>query len=112
MAAAIDAMEQAARRRASTQELAQADLAVLGAIVDATGSAVLRLCMNPVTQVLSAMPQLCAAMYHQPLDNVAGYRALLSWCEQPNAEGVQTIIDLLAQRDLTTLSMLPTGESR
>src|SRR5262245_20114320 len=48
---------------AAPERLAAADLAVIGAIVDASGSPVLRLCLNPIISVLASFPALRAAIY-------------------------------------------------
>ena len=90
------------------QALAEADLAVVAAIVDATHSAVVRLCMNPISQVVSAMPELCDAMYREPATNIAGYRALIDWCAAPDAATLDSMVGLLVLRDRATLSLLRT----
>src|SRR5512143_3271335 len=98
--AAIDAM--ATVDTNDTYALAVADLAVLAAVLDATGSPVLRLCLNPVTQVVSSNAALRAAIYREPASNVAGWRLLAAWMTKPRREDLSRMLDLLAARDAAT----------
>jgi GntR family transcriptional repressor for pyruvate dehydrogenase complex len=115
VAAAIDGLAAAAARGAGPEELAQADLEVVAAVLAATGSPVLGLCMNPIQQVLLHMPALCCAIYAEPEGNVAGWRALLAWLagrrgDTPHPERdaalVPTVVAELERRDALTVSRL------
>ncbi len=97
---AIDAMEQVST--ASVREVADADFAVLSAVVAATGSAAFRLVLNPISHVLLTLPGLQAAMYRAPQDNVAAWRALAAWLESPDSDGLTLIIAALQERDEAT----------
>lgn len=85
-----------------------ADLDVLAAMLEATSSSVLQLCMNPVLAVVTAMPRLRQAMYREPKTNALAYQLLLAWIEQPDLHGLDLIIDELARRDAATLNYLET----
>jgi DNA-binding FadR family transcriptional regulator len=74
----VDVLEDHAREGADPVTLAAADLAVLGALLDATRSPVLRLFFNPAASVLVSIPGLAAAMYASPNDNVASWRILVA----------------------------------
>ncbi len=100
--AAIDAFGQVAAESDDTLELARADLDVLAAILEATGSQVLQLIFNPVMTVVVELPELRAAMYAVPEENVRGYAALLEWAASPN-RAVEPMVAVLAARDAKTL---------
>jgi len=88
------------------EAMAAADLAVLRALLDATDSAVLRLCLNPILRVLQGAPDLRAAIYRNPAENLAGWRALAVWLQHPDEGSVAVLQSLLAARDRETLAAL------
>jgi GntR family transcriptional regulator, transcriptional repressor for pyruvate dehydrogenase complex len=105
--AAIAAFEEVAHARAvSPADLARADLDVAAALVAATGSTVLALCMNPVASLLARLPQLQQAMYRDPASNALAYRAVVAWARTGAAEGLELIVAELAARDEATLAAL------
>jgi DNA-binding FadR family transcriptional regulator len=106
IARAIDALERLGSPPAPLEDLARADLDVLAAVVDATGSTAFRLLVNPVGGVVLSMPLLQAAMFRAPLENVAGWRLLQAWLESPTPEGVEQIVDVLSARDTQTVAQL------
>ncbi len=106
VAAAVDALEAKAQARAGARALAEADLSVLAAVVAATGSAALRLMVNPVASVLRGTPRLMEAMFRHPEENVASWRGLLAWMASPSAETVELALGALAAHDEATLSAL------
>lgn len=101
VSAAIDRFETVAAE-GDDLAIARADLDVLAALLEATGSRVLQLCFNPVTTVVFELPELRAAMYATPQDNVAGYRALLEWASSKRPE-VDVMLAVLEARDARTL---------
>ncbi|MCA9518895.1 MAG: GntR family transcriptional regulator [Myxococcales bacterium] len=106
---AIDRLAALAATRADDRALADADLAVVGALLDATGSTVLKLCLNPVQRVIRALAPLRAAIYAAPETNVAAYRALLALLASgAPAAAVDRVAALLAERDAATLRKLAT----
>jgi GntR family transcriptional repressor for pyruvate dehydrogenase complex len=86
--------------------LAAADLALVRALVAATGSEVLAVAVNPIAAVLAGSPDLCAAIYASPADNLAGWRALGAWLTRPRASGVPLLLAALAARDRATVRRL------
>lgn len=82
--------------------VAEADAAVLAAVLDATGSPVLALCLNPVREVLGRCTPLRRAMFREPRGNLAGWQALVAWMEAPTAPPT-LILGLLEERDAATL---------
>lgn len=86
--------------------LAEADLAVLRALVAATGSAVFHLALNPVAQALGSMSELREAIYREPEANLTGWRALGAWLRAPEAASIPAFLALLAERDAETLAHL------
>jgi DNA-binding FadR family transcriptional regulator len=111
--AAVDDFDaEAARETAGPDDHAAADLAVLAALLDACGSAVLPLCLHPVARALGALPELRAAVYRVPSDNVAGWRAVVAWLELPAAQrpAAAPVLALLAARDEETLALLRAPE--
>lgn len=105
VAAGIDALEELAKEGAPPTEIARADLDVLARILDATDSAVLRLFFNPAAQVLARIPELAAALYAKPLENVAAWRALLAGITSGAIDADQ-VLEAVAQRDVETVARL------
>ena len=103
---AIDRFAQAVADGAEPSELAEADVDVIAALLDATDSAVLGLCLNPITAVLRSLPSLRDAIYTSAEDNLAGWRMLLRWLDAPSHETVALIIEGLEQRDEATMARL------
>lgn len=103
---AIDAMEEAIERGAGVAEIGEADMHVLGAVLDATRSDVLRLFLNPVATILREVPELGAALYVSPRENVAAFRALLAWLEHPDPSLIEPIISSMRARDEDALARL------
>lgn len=110
MAAAVDRLDEAASSGASTAELARADLEVTGALVEATSSAVLRLCLNPVAEVLAGLPELRDAMYAEPAANVTAWRALIAALDAPPADLVGVMMGAIEERDARTIERLAREE--
>ncbi len=100
---AIDAMDSAVKSGAEPKTIADADLLVLAAVLDLTGSAVMRMCFNPVAGVVHDLPELSDAMYADAGPNVDGWRALVAWLQLPTPRVVAPIAALLAARDDITL---------
>jgi GntR family transcriptional repressor for pyruvate dehydrogenase complex len=87
-------------------EFVEADFAIVAAMVDGTGSAIMRMCLNPVVVAVSQIKELAGAMYVDPEDNLAGHRLLLSWLRSPSLAPLQTIIDELEKRDQKTIARM------
>lgn len=106
VAAAVDGFAAEAQAGAPPEVLAAADLAVIAALLDATGSPVLRLCLNPIANVLAGTPALRATIYDEPRTNIAGYRLLVAWLARPRRAAVADLVGVLAQRDEATVARL------
>jgi len=104
--AAVDAFAEAVDGGASSAALAVVDLDVIAALVDAASSPVFALCLNPLSQVLHALPILRDAVYRDPASNVAGYRVLTEWLGGGALGDPGLIIEVLGARDQDTLSRL------
>ena len=104
--AAVERFEQAANDRADTERLAELDLEIVSNLIEATKSPVLSLCMNPIVAALSAFPSLRGAIYTNPSENVAGWKALCEWLLQPHEGTVEPIVKALWERDQQTLKRL------
>ena len=107
---AVAAMAEVAGRNADLEELAATDLDVVAALLDATSSQVLRLCINPVIAVVANSPLLRAALYAEPMTNVAGWRGLAAWLRKPTRADI--LLELLASHDAATLKRLTRRGSR
>jgi DNA-binding FadR family transcriptional regulator len=105
---ALDRFAEQVAKRSSIDVLAAADLECAAALVAATRSPVLQLCFNPVASVLALLPWLQRAMYRTPHENVLAYRGLLAWARSSPraAPGIDAIVDILAERDVATMSFL------
>lgn len=86
--------------------IAEADLDVTAAILDATGSPVLGLILNPITLVVHQLEPLRRAIYRAPLGNVAAYQLVLGWLSHPSLDAVDAILEELARRDEATVRYL------
>jgi len=94
--------------RAPPAELVRADVAVLAALLDATGSPVLRLFLNPAASALAHVPELGRAMMADPALNVAAWRALLGALAS-GAVAIEPTLAGLAALDDATLARLGRG---
>lgn len=110
--AAVDDMAALVAAGADLDSLAGADLHVLDALLTATGSTVLALCMNPMVAVLTDFEVLQRAMYSEPETNVAAYRMMLAGLTigQPGLR--DQMLAVLAQRDADTMTRLAEAETR
>ena len=104
IAAAIDGFE--ACLEASPESLAKQDLEILRALLEATGSLVFGLFVNPVSRALLGMTKLQTAIYANPQENLEGWRSLLVWLSNPSADSLDLILDYLVQGDARAVSML------
>jgi DNA-binding FadR family transcriptional regulator len=107
LAAASKAVDELARRaenEESIERIAEADLEVTACLLAATKSPVLALCLNPVASVLRDLPALREAMYRAPHENVAGWRALLAWCESREPGLIPLAVAELERRDAATIA--------
>jgi DNA-binding FadR family transcriptional regulator len=103
---AVDELERRARAGAKPAALAEADVAVVAALLDATGSPVLRLFLNPVTRALAELPSLTAAIYADPTTNVAAWRVLAAWLMDRPEAAIPRLVDTLAAHDEASLRRL------
>lgn len=98
---------------ASVDELADADMEIMAAILRATGSRVLGLIINPVSLVVRDLGPLRGAIYREPQGNALAYRLLLAWLETPDAAAIPRVVALLEERDAETVALVtgapPTG---
>jgi GntR family transcriptional repressor for pyruvate dehydrogenase complex len=91
--------------QAPAERLADADADLLAALVSATGSPVLQLCLQPIRQILAKNQALRAAMYARPEANAAAWSLFLrALASGELAAG--PLLALLAQRDAETLARL------
>jgi len=105
LALAVDRFA-AAVETGAEDAILEADLGVVGALLDATGSMILRVCLNPIVAVLRESAPLRAAMYAEPATNLAGWRALAAWVEHPRPASIGPLVAVLAERDQITLDRL------
>lgn len=102
--AAVDDMERVATSGGDAEAAAAADLEIVAALLDATASPVLRVCLNPVVAVVTSSPRLRAVLYAEPADNVAGWRVVAAWLKKPVR--AEALLELLAARDTRSLARL------
>jgi DNA-binding FadR family transcriptional regulator len=100
---AIDRFAEEAQAGAGPDRLAVSDLAILRALLDATGSAILRACLNPVVAVVNGCAPLRAALYAEPTSNADGWRALAVWLDRPDAAAIPLLLTALAAHDRATI---------
>ncbi|HTR49958.1 MAG TPA: hypothetical protein VMJ10_04565, partial [Kofleriaceae bacterium] len=80
--------------------------------LDATGSMILRVCLNPIVAVLRGSPPLRAALYGEPATNLLGWRALAAWAARPAASSIAMLLAVLADHDRASLERLRRGRPR
>ncbi len=85
---------------------AEADLDVVQTLVAATKSPVLRLCFNPLSQVLRQLPQLQRAMFREPLLNITAYKLVLGWLDEGLVDLVDAVSFQLEGADKRTLAAM------
>lgn len=103
--AAVDRFCRLADEDASVDAIADADLAITAAVLDATGSLVLGLILNPVGLVVREVAPLRAAIYREPKTNAAAYQMLLSWLNAPTADAIPLVMAQLERRDAATIAL-------
>ncbi|HEX6837986.1 MAG TPA: GntR family transcriptional regulator [Polyangia bacterium] len=106
VSAAIDALEAVAADGAGAAAIAEADVAVVGALLEATKSPVLQLCLNPILAILQGLPALREAMYATPAANVVGWRMLVEWARTGEPAAIPLVLAELERRDEATLARL------
>lgn len=104
--AAIDTFDALAQSDADPEQCAHADVAVISALLDASHSAVLRLCLNPVVTMVGRLPKLRTAIYMQPRANVAGWRGLVATLRRGDSGAIDEMLGALAQFDRLSLRQL------
>ena len=85
------------------ERLPQADLKIVSALLAATGSLALQVSINPIAALISAQPTFNQGRYRSPQANLAGWRALLAWAQDPDPAAIPAILALLEERDRDTL---------
>ncbi len=78
----------------------------LRALLDAGGSMILRVCLNPIIAVLRDSAPLRRAIYAKPETNLIGWRALGVWIDKPDATTIPVLLGVLAERDRATVKSL------
>ena len=106
VAAAVDAFAEVVANRADLLAIGEADLEVIHALFEATGSGVLRLCANPVFRAVNTMPKLRELIYAEPEANVLAYRFMVAWLDDPKAEQIEGILTQLGALDDAAVTRL------
>ena len=88
------------------EEIARADLAVVGAVLAATGSATLQLCTSPIASLVAGAPRLREAIYADARDSLVGWQALSAWLASPDPRAIDSVLEVMAARDRQTLARL------
>jgi GntR family transcriptional repressor for pyruvate dehydrogenase complex len=103
--AAVDRFE-AAATSGERDAIVEADVGVVRALLDATGSVILHVCLNPIIAILRDSPPLRAAIYAEPAQNLAGWRALAGWLDRPDPAAIPMLLAVLSERDRSTVQHL------
>lgn len=108
---AVTRFADAAVAGAPVDELADRDMDVLHALVTATGSPVLGLCLNPILAVVREMPALRQTIYGEPATNAAGYQLLVRWLERREPAQIEALVAELERRDARNVELLSGSRS-
>lgn len=92
--------------------VAQADLAIVRALLGAAESLVLQVCLNPIVMVVQGDAALRRALYRAPAGNLAAWQAVTTWLVAPKAAAIPLLLALLAQHDSDTLRWLNAAPRR
>ena len=107
--AAIARFADAVARRACRADLAEADLGVVRALIAATDSPVLQLCLNPVSLVMTGIEAFQAQVYADPPANVRAWNIVLAWLEAGDRDTLPNLLALMDARDHDTLARMGAG---
>ncbi len=110
VAAAVETLAMAIAQGADLGRIAEADLAVFAAVLDAVDSPVLALCLNPLNDVVRRSAPLRAAMYAHPQRHVQGWLELCDWLAAPDGAAIGWLLAAIDERDAATLAALNAGE--
>ncbi|RZO57187.1 MAG: FadR family transcriptional regulator [Sandaracinaceae bacterium] len=102
--AAVDRFAELMGSSPTEEEVVDADLAVIGEFLEASGSAVLGLCLNPISFVVQSLAPLRTALYVDPDTNVAAYRLLVLWMRSPSRDAIARVAEQLERRDAETVA--------
>jgi DNA-binding FadR family transcriptional regulator len=108
---AIAAFGRAVEAAEDTQSLAERDMDIVLGLLNATGSSVLGLCLNPISQTLWQSRALRQAIYADPRANLDGWRALVPWLIDPTLMPVAGIMEAFKARDTQSLQRLAALEA-
>lgn len=103
---AVDAMNALVTSGQTGAAIAEADLEVSRTLVEATGSVVFQLCLNPITDLVKSLPGLADAIYAEPHQNVLSYRLLLGWLPLNRPEMIAPIMQALEAHDRAAIDAL------
>ena len=103
---AVDDFGRLAENLVPVRMFVEADFAIVAAMIEGTGSAIMRLCINPVVTAIAQIHELAPAMYIDPKDNLGAHRLLLTWLREPSLAPVTTIINALETRDRATIKRM------
>ncbi|MDF1661465.1 MAG: GntR family transcriptional regulator [Planctomycetota bacterium] len=92
--------------RNASLEFAEADIQIFAALLEATGSLVLRLCLNPIVTTLRNLPALREVIYSDPARNLEGWTAFLQWLRDPQKDMIPFFTQFLAHNDEQSLERL------
>jgi DNA-binding FadR family transcriptional regulator len=106
VAAAVDVLAALGAGAVDSAAFAEADLAVVAALLDATESPVLALCLNPVNDVVRRDPDLHGAMYADPRPHVQGWLEVCDWLAAPDPGGIAGLLAAVDARDAATVDRL------
>jgi DNA-binding FadR family transcriptional regulator len=101
---AARAFAEAVAGGASSAELARRDREVLAAFVEASGSPVIGLLLNPVAATLADFADLTAALYLDPEAHVRVHEAVVAWAEAPERALVAPMLDAMAAHDAAVVA--------
>jgi len=104
--AAVGHFAKLAAEGATLDQLAEGDLGVTAAVLEATGSPVLGLILNPVSFVVRELEPLRQAIYREPAGIALGHQMLLAWLAEPQLSAIPMVVSELQRRDAATAELV------
>ncbi|MBS2022073.1 MAG: FadR family transcriptional regulator [Deltaproteobacteria bacterium] len=108
----IDAFEKLVKERAPLEALAEGNLAMVSAMVEASRSDVLALLLKPIMQLVQETPQFTETLYRDPHTIGPAWRAVLVLLRARAADQIPQVMQMVAINDKQTMEWAEPNQKR